>query len=106
MNHQLNDLYVRRGRLLERIATQRVDLSREAQPVRAVLGTADHLLGYARVAANYVLQHPGIAALALAALFITKPRRVWRWTKRAFFAWQTWRTVRTRLRASGLRAGS
>ncbi len=106
MNHRLNDLHMRRGRLLERIANQRATLGRESQPVRSALFTADRLLAIVCVGVDQVKRHPGLAALAVAAFFIARPRRIWRWGKRAFFAWQTWRTVRNELLVLGLRAGS
>ncbi|MFZ4535855.1 YqjK-like family protein [Propionivibrio sp.] len=101
MNHRLIELHLRRGRLLERIANQRAALARNAQPVRVALHTTDRMLAYLRSGADYVKQHPGSAMLAVAALIIIKPGLVWRWSKRVFFAWQTWRTVREKLQALG-----
>lgn len=106
MNHRLNDLHLRRGRLLERIANQRATLAQAAQPVRSTLNTADRLLAIVCVGVDQVKRHPGLAALAVAAFFIARPKRIWRWSKRAFFAWQTWRAVRNKLLVLGLRAGS
>jgi hypothetical protein len=106
MNHRLNDLHLRRGRLLERIANQRATLTQEVQPVRSALFTADRLLDIVYVGVDHVKRHPGLAALAVAAFFIARPRRIWRWSKRAFFVWQTWRAVRNKLLVLGLRAGS
>jgi len=97
MNQQLNELHLRRGRLLERIAAQRATLSHEAQPVRATLERTDRLLERVRAGVDYVRTHPtGIAALALAALLVVKPKRALRWSLRAFSAWQTWRVMRDR----------
>jgi hypothetical protein len=106
MNHRLNELHLRRGRLLERIANQRATLGRDAQPVRSALYSADRLLAIVYAGVDQVKRHRGLAALAVAAFFIARPRRIWRWTKRAFFAWQTWRTVRNKLLVLGLRSGS
>ena len=106
MNLRLNDLHLRRGRLLERIANQRATLAKDAQPVRSALYTADRLLAIVCVGVDQVKRHPGLAALAVAVFFIARPRRIWRWSKRAFFAWQTWRTVRNKLLVLGLRSGS
>ena len=64
MNQRLNELLIRRGRLLERIAT-----------------------------------------VAVAVLVVLKPGRIVRWAKRAFFTWQTWRTLRDKLPIFGLKAG-
>ena len=45
MNRQLNELHLRRGRLLERIAAQRADLERDLRPVRASLSRVDRVIG-------------------------------------------------------------
>lgn len=101
MNHQLNELHLRRGRLLERIATQRAQLSREIQPVRTSLAKVDRVISRVRSTTDYIKQHPSVAALAVAVLFAIKTERVWRWTRRAFFAWQTWRTFSDKLTILG-----
>jgi hypothetical protein len=106
MNRRLNDLHFRRGRLLERVANQRAALSREARPVRDSLARTDRLVARVRSLTAYVKQHPSIVTLAVAVLFITKPRRVWRWSKRGFIAWRTWRVVRENFLEPGLRARS
>ena len=106
MIHRLNELHLRRGRLLERIATQRTVLSREMQPVRVALYATDRVLVRVRSATDCVKRHPGLVALAVAALFILKAKRIWRWTRRGFLLWQTWRSVSSRLSAFGLRARS
>lgn len=105
MNRQLNELHLQRGRLLERIVTQRAAMGHAAQPVRASLYKADRLLARVRSLVSYVKQHPSIAGLAVAAMFIVKADRAWRWTKRGFFAWRAWRLVRGRLAELGARAG-
>jgi hypothetical protein len=95
MNQQLNRLLLKRGRLLERIATQRASLSRDLQPVNAALETTDRLLARVHAGVVYLKTHPaGVTALALAALYIVKPARVFRWSMRAFSTWQTWRIMR------------
>lgn len=104
MNHRLNELHLRRGRLLERIATQRKALGREMQPVRAALYAADRVLVRVRSATDCVKRHPGLVVLAAAALFILKAKRIWRWTRRGFFAWQAWRSISNRLSAFALHA--
>ena len=104
MNHRLSELHLRRGRLLERIATQRATLALEVQPVRAALRTTDRALAYVQTGVDYVKQHPSIAALAVAALFVLKAGRAWRWAKRGFLAWRTWRMFSDRLFALGWRS--
>lgn len=96
MNQRINELRLQRGRLLERIATQRTTLIRDLQPIAASLATADRLLARVRAGSDYIQQHPRVTALALTVLVVTRPRRAWRWAKRGLLAWQTWRTLRGR----------
>ena len=97
MNQQLNDLHLRRGRLLERIANQRAALSEQVEPVHAALDRTDDVLGRVYAAVYYLKTHPvGVAALALVTVYLVKPGRAWRWSARAFSAWQTWRLMRDR----------
>ncbi len=105
MNHRLTELHVQRGRLLERIATQRAMLSYDADPVRVSLDKVDRVLDRVHAATNYVKRHPGIAGLALAVLLALRTKRVWRWSRRAFIVWRTVRAFSERLAGLGLRPG-
>ncbi len=98
MNRQLIELGIRRGRLIERIATQRATLTRDLQPIHHALNTADRTLAAVRAGTDYVKRHPGLVAALVALFVVRKPRRAWRWGKRGFVAWRTWRTIRERLR--------
>lgn len=101
MNQQLNELHLRRGRLLERIASQRSALAEHVAPVHAALDSTDRFFGRIHAAVYYLKTHPiGSAALTLAAVYIVKPRRAWRWAARAFSTWQTWRLMRDRFEIS------
>ena len=106
MNPRLSELHLKRGRLLERIATQRAALRRDAQPVRASLAKADHVVARIRSVTDYIRQHPGIAGLAVAGLLAIRAECVWRWSRRAFLAWRTWRAFSDKLSGLGLRAHS
>lgn len=97
MNRQLNEIHLRRGRLLERIATQRADLGRNLRPVHASLSKIDRVIGRIRSVTDYIKRHPSIAALAVAGLFAVRKEGAWRWTKRAFFAWRAWRAFGDKL---------
>ena len=103
MNHRLTELHVQRGRLLERIATQRAKLSYDAVPVSVSLDKVDRVLARVQSVTNHIKQHPGIAGLALAALFALRTKHVWRWSRRAFIAWRTLRAFSDRLAGLGLR---
>lgn len=94
MQQRINELHLRRGRLLERIAGQRATLTKDLRPVVAALDTTDRLLAHLRAGSDYFRQRPGIVVLAAAAFVAVKPSRVWRWTRRGLFAWQSWRRLR------------
>lgn len=96
MNQQLIDLHLRRGRLLERITTQRIIFGQQTQPLQTTLAATDRVLAGVQAGIYYIKTHPGVAALAVAVLFIAKPVRTWRWSARAFSVWQTWRLMRDR----------
>ena len=104
MDRQLNELHLRRGRLLERIAVQRADLERDLRPVRASLSRVDRVIGRVRSLTDYIKRHPSIIALGVAGLFMVRTEGAWRWTKRAFFAWRAWRAFGDKLTALGTRA--
>ena len=106
MNNRLSDIQLRRGRLQERIAAQRTLLAQEIQPIRAVLQKTDRIVGRVRSFTDYVKQHPTIASLAVAGLVVMKTGRVWRWSRRAFFAWQSWRVLSDKWTAFGSRTRS
>ena len=101
MTQRLNELHLERGRLLERITTQRYVLINEVQPVKAVLGRADQAVDVVRTGVDTLKRYPALAGVAAAVLCVFKPRRVFRLARRGFFVWRTWRSVRERLMASG-----
>lgn len=39
-------------------------------------------------------RHPQVVVAAGVALIVARPRRAWRWGRRAFFGWQAWRRWR------------
>jgi hypothetical protein len=97
MNPGLNELHLRRGRLLERIAAQRAALRRDAQPVYGALYKTDRVLARVHAAVDYVRGHPSIALLATVALFLMKGKGVWKVAKRGFVAWRIWQTLGRKL---------
>lgn len=101
MTQRLNELHLERGRLLERITTQRYVLINEVQPVKTVLGRADHVLDAVRAGIDTVKRYPAVAGVAAAVLCVFNARRVFRLARRGYFVWRTWRSVRERLMASG-----
>lgn len=106
MNHQLSDIHRRRGQLLERIVVQRATLSREFRPVQQPLYKADCWLARINSVGSYFKRHPGVLAMGTGALLLLRTERVWRWAKRGFLAWQSWRALRESFWAFGARARS
>ncbi|WP_300449184.1 YqjK-like family protein [Accumulibacter sp.] len=102
MKQEEIDLAVRRGRLLERISMQRGTLGQQLQPVGDALRTVDRGLAGVRRGRDYLGQHPEIVVAGAAALVVLQPKRLWRWTRRGFFFWRTWRLLRRQLHALGL----
>ncbi|HRF72214.1 MAG TPA: YqjK-like family protein [Accumulibacter sp.] len=102
MNQELIDLAVERGRLIERISSQRQRLGQELQPIGEALQGADRVLTGVRKGCGYVQEHPEVVAVGVALLIVVQPRRVWRWSKRGFVAWRTWRMVRSQIADLGL----
>lgn len=86
----LEDILVRKARLIERIAHQRRRLATNLQAVEPVFAAADRgaaLLAGAR-------QHAGWIAAAAGIVVALKPRRTLAWARRAFVAWRTLKWMR------------
>ena len=98
---QLNDLRLQRGRLLERITTQRYVLIAEVRPVQVALGRVDTARAVLRRAGGYVRQNPGPVGLLTAVLFAFNIRRALRLARRGFVIWRTWRMLRRQLSPLG-----
>lgn len=96
------EIALKRGRLQERIAAQRATLKAQVVPIAGALATADRAVAVGRAGIAYVRTHPLQVGVAFALLAILRPRRVWRWSRRAFVVWGTWRKLRARIEMSGL----
>ncbi|MDS4016294.1 MAG: YqjK-like family protein [Candidatus Accumulibacter sp.] len=99
MRQERIDLLIQRGRLLERISMQRAQLARDAQPISSGLQTADSIVAGLRSTTRYLQDHPHVVGATVAVLVVLRPQRVWRWGKRAFFAWRTWHLLRQKIAA-------
>lgn len=102
MAQRLIEIGIRRGRLIERIASQRTLLGEQLAPVRSALHGADRGIAGLRAGIDYIRQHTTIVLAAAALLTIVTPRRSWRWAQRGFLVWRTWRAVRRQLAMLGL----
>lgn len=101
MMQRLNELHLERGKLLERITTQRYVLINEVQPIRATLDRTDNVVAAVRSGIATVKRYPALAGVAAALVCILNARRAFRWARRGFFVWRTWRSLRDRLLVSG-----
>lgn len=99
------ELAQKRGRLQERIAQQRALIAAQMPPIASALDTADRTLAVGRAGIAFVKDNPVQVGVAFAVLAILRPRRMWRWGRRAFVAWGLWRKLRDKLGATGLFAG-
>ncbi len=97
MQQRLIELQLQRGRLLERIANQRHALALQTRPVARALRVGDRVSSFADQCKLFALQHPLAVAAVVGAVVVLRPARVLRWTRRGFFAWRTWASVRTAL---------
>lgn len=85
-------LALKKQRLLMQIAAQRNDFARYAQPLEPLFGAADRV----RAGLLWLKRHPGIPVAVVTALAVARPRALFRWARRGWFAWQ----MISRLRAA------
>lgn len=93
MNNSFADLQLKRGQLVERMAHQRADLSRDLAPVTSALATADRARLAVRSGMTYLRQHPLVMVAALTGLAILRPGRVVRLAGHGLAVWRNWRNV-------------
>jgi hypothetical protein len=84
MNGKLIELAVRRATLVERAATQRVQLSQALAPWRGSLEVADQGLA----AVRYIRSHPALLVGVVAFLAAARPGLLPRWLG---CGWRVWR---------------
>lgn len=102
MQNRQIELALKKGRLQERIASQRAILAAQAAPIVAAVEATDQAMAVGRAGIDYVKRHPGQVGAVIAALAIMRPKRAWQWGRRAFVAWGLWTKVRSRLEGVGL----
>ncbi|HQX59339.1 MAG: hypothetical protein KBF63_04730 [Rhodoferax sp.] len=93
MQQRLIELQQQRGRLLERIANQRASLVTQTQPIARLLNFGDRVGEVAAQCKRTALEHPLAVAVAVGAVIVLRPRTVFRWVQRGFFAWRSWGAV-------------
>lgn len=93
MNARLFELALKRERLLERIGMQREVLAANVGGLRRVCAAADRTL----TVGHKLRDNPQWVLLAVLAVVIVRPRRVWSLAKSGFVLWRTGLAIRRRL---------
>jgi len=86
---RIAQIHARRERLLGRSAAQRDELALLLAPLKGPLAVADRGIA----AAQYARAHPGLVLIAAAVFVLLSPKRAFRWTRRAFTVWRSYRWV-------------
>ncbi|MDR0378847.1 MAG: YqjK-like family protein [Candidatus Accumulibacter sp.] len=94
MNRPHDDLLLRRGRLIERIAQQRAELRRNFRPMASVLGKVDLAVAGIRWGAGSLLRYPLAISMVTGVFLIFKGKASLRWAGRVYSLWKSWRAVR------------
>ena len=84
-----HDLAARRHELVGRSRTLRAQLVVDAQVVAPVLTTVDRVCG----GVQWIKQHPVWLGVAVAALVVWRPSRLWRWGSKAWTVWRFWQRL-------------
>lgn len=87
MNRRLAAIEAKRARLLERAAREREDLAQTLQSWSQPLAFVDRCIG----AVRYVLSRPPLVAAAVFVFALLRPRRAFKWARRALGLWQGYR---------------
>lgn len=87
MNPRLAAIEVKRARLMERAAREREDVATALQSFSRPLGFVDRCVG----ALRFVLARPALVAGIGLVLLVLRPRRTFKWARRAFGVWQSYR---------------
>lgn len=94
MKNSLLELHQQRGRLRERIASQRAALAQQLEPLQHASDAGQRIFSLVRSGVQYLKSHPLPVLLALSALVLLKPGRAWRWAGRGLALWRSWKVLR------------
>ena len=89
VNSATLELALKKQRLQIASESLRTDFGRYAAGLMPVFSAAD----YAVEGARWVRRNPQILVAAGVALVVARPKRAWRWARRAFVGWQMWRKL-------------
>lgn len=90
MNSAAFELALKKQRLQIAGDGLRAEFGAYAARLAPACGGADHVVAGAR----WLRRHPQALVAAGVALAVIRPKPAWRWTRRAFVAWQAWRKLR------------
>jgi hypothetical protein len=90
MNGTALELALKKQRLQIASEALRGDFGRHAAGLRPLFSGADFAVDGVR----WARRNPQIVIAATVALLVARPKRAWRWARRAFFGWQAWRRFR------------
>lgn len=88
------ELHCQRGRLLERIAHQRVTLAEQMQPLLEAERLGRRGLDAASATVVQLKAHPLAVAVALSVFTLFKPKRVWRGLRLSLWIWRRYRHLK------------
>ncbi|MFZ6743016.1 hypothetical protein ACO0LC_07330 [Undibacterium sp. JH2W] len=92
MSH-LGKLALRRQALLLKIQAERSLMTIHCQEFKQSIGMVGVATGMLGKAGQIARQRPLLGGIAIAALFILKPRRIFSFARSALLGWETWRSV-------------
>lgn len=105
MDQRLIELYVQRGRLRERIASQRGQVADALAPLDTALQTVDRGRLLWQRARAWVVQHPTLVTATVVVVVVWRPRAVWRLARGAVSLWRNWNELKAWTQ-TGSRSGS
>lgn len=93
MGKRQERLALRRQALLLKIQAERGLMTMHCQELKESMGMAGVATGLLGKAGQIVRQRPLLGGLAVAAVLIFKPRRIFSFARSAILGWETWRGV-------------
>ena len=90
MNSTTLELALKKQRLQIAAGGLRADFGRYAAGLAPAFGVADCAVEGVR----WVRHNPQLVVAAGVALLVIRPKRAWRWARRAFIGWQAWLRLR------------
>ena len=84
-----NDLAIRRHELVGRSRTLRSQLVADTQALAPVMTTADRVRG----GLHWLKHNPLWLGVAVTALVVWRPSRLWRWGSKAWTVWRFWQRL-------------